>query len=270
MNNFTSRWSNICHKPLRFWIILLCKIFVIWLLLQFFLQTFVTFKLGRNGKFWTLFRMWKEFILLIFTIILIWYVFLNIKSWIKYIKTKNDNEEISWNLVLKNMKSKFIVQFILIFLLTAVFFLLLALWLQHVWVKAFILSAKYDLSWFFIFWIWICLSFLFFTEEDKNLLKLYNNLIIRVLWLWLIRRFILWLMPNSLKLFGYDPTIFEWTVWQNPPATYYTQINHWNIRNQFLFERPTSFGFRLIAFFPVWVVGLETIGKQSYKTKWKK
>jgi len=122
MNNFTSRWSNICHKPLRFWIILLCKIFVIWLLLQFFLQTFVTFKLGRNGKFWTLFRMWKEFILLIFTVILIWYVFLNIKSWIKYIKTKNDNEEISWNLVLKNMKSKFIVQFILIFLLTAVFF----------------------------------------------------------------------------------------------------------------------------------------------------
>ena len=254
MKKLTSRWSNICSKPLRFWIVLLCKIFVIWLLLQFFIQTFVTFKLGRNGKFWTLFWMWKEFILLVFVIILLRYVFANLKWWIKAIKNRENVEKVSWNLLLKNVKSKFILQFFLIFIITSIFFLLLAVWLQHVWIKAFVLSAKYDLFWFFIFGIWICLAFLFFTEKDKDLLKLYNNLIIRSLRLWLFRWFIVRLMPGALKLFGYNSSIYEWTVWQNPPAAYYTLINQWNVRNQFLFERPTSFGFWLIAFFPVFVL----------------
>ena len=61
-------------------------------------------------------------------------------------------------------------------------------------------------------------------------------------------------MPSALKLFGYNSHIYEWTVWQNPPAAYYTLIDKWNVRNQFLFERPTSFGFWLIAFFPIFVL----------------
>lgn len=254
MKKLTSRWSNICSKPLRFWVVLLCKVFVIWLLLQFFLQTFVTFKLGRDGRFWTLFWMWKEFILLFFVVILLRYVFANIKWRIEIVKNKENVEKVSWNLLLKNIKSKFIIQFILIFVATIIVFFLLAVWLQHVWIKAFVLSSKYDLLWFFIFWIWICLAFLFFNEEDKDLIELYNKLIIRVLRLWLFRWFIVRLMPSALKIFGYNPKIYEWTVWQNPPAAYYTLINQWNVRNQFLFERPTSFGFRLIAFFPVFVL----------------
>ena len=254
MKKLTSRWSNICSKTLKFRIILLCKIFVIWLLLQFFLQTFVTFKLGRDGKFWTLFRMWKEFILLLFIVILLRYISDNLKWRIKAIKNKENTDKITWNLLLKNVKSKFIIQFILIFLITTVVFILLAIWIQHVWIKAFILSTKYDLFWFFIFWIWICLALLFFTEKDEDILNLYNKLIIWCLWLWLFRRFILRLMPNTLKIFGYNPDIFEWTVWQNPPAAYYTLIDKWNVRNQFIFERPTSFGFWLIAFFPVFVL----------------
>ena len=256
MKKFTSRWSNICSKPLRFRLILLCKIFVIWLLLQFFLQTFVTFKLGRDGKFWTLFWMWKEFILLLFIIILLRYVLSNLKWWIESVKNKGNTDKITWKLLLKNINSKFVIQFILCFIITAIILLVLAVWLQHVWVKAFVLSAKYDLFWFFIFGIWVCLALLFFTEKDKDLLELYNQLIIWVLRLWLFRWFILWLMPNSLKLLWYNPNIYEWTVWQNPPAVYYTLIDKWNIRNQFIFERPTSFGFRLIAFFPVFVLWL--------------
>jgi len=256
MKKITSRRSNIYSKPLKFRLILLCKIFVIWLLLQFFLQTFVTFKLGRDGKFWTLVRMWKEFILLIFVTTLIRYILANLKWRIKTVKNKENSDKITWKLLLKNFQSKFIIQFILIFVVTTIILLLLAVWLQHVWVKAFILSAKYDLFWFFIFGIWVCLALLFFNEEDKDLLQLYNKLVIRTLRLWLARRFILRLMPNSLKLFWYNPNIYEWTVWQNPPAAYYTLIDKWNVRNQFLFERPTSFGFWLIAFFPVFVLWL--------------
>lgn len=254
MKKLTSRRSNICSKPLNFRISLLCKIFVIWLLLQFFLQTFVTFKLGRDGKFWTLFWMWKEFILLIFIIILLRYIFTNLKWRIKAIKNKENTDKITWSLLLKNIQSKFIIQFIAIFIITTLILLLLAVWLQHTWIKAFVLSAKYDLFWFFIFGIWVCLALLFFTEKDKDLLELYNKLILRSLRLWLIRWFIVRLMPNVLKIFGYNPNIYEWTVWQNPPAAYYTLINKWSVRNQFLFERPTSFWFWLIAFFPVFVL----------------
>ena len=254
MKKLTSRWSNICSKNLKFWIILLCKIFVIWLLLQFFLQTFVTFKLGWDGKFRTLFRMWKEFILLIFIITLIRYVLTNLKWRINAVKNKENTDKITWKLLLKNIQSKFVIQFILIFLITAIVLFILAVCIQHVWLKAYVISAKYDLFWFFILGIWICLALLFFTEEDKDLLKLYNKLILRSLRLWLIRRFIVRLMPPVLKIFGYNPNIYEWTIWQNPPAAYYTLINKWNVRNQFLFERPTSFGFWLIAFFPVFVL----------------
>lgn len=254
MKTLISRRSNIYAKPIRFRIALLCKIFLIWLLLQFFVQTFVNFKLGRDGKFWTLVRMWKEFILLIFVVILLRYILANLKWRIKSVKNKENSDKLTRKLLLKNIESKFVVQFVLIFIITTLIFMLFAIWLQHVWIKAFILSAKYDLFWFFIFWIWVCLALLFFTEKDKDLLNLYNNLIIRSLRFGLLRWFVLRLMPNSLKLFGYDPTVFEWTVWQNPPAAYYTLINHWNVRNQFLFERPTSFGFRLIAFFPVFVL----------------
>ena len=258
MKKLTSRRSNICSKPLNFRISLLCKIFVIWLLLQFFLQTFVTFKLGRDGKFWTLFWMWKEFILLIFVVILLRYIFVNLKWRTKAIKNKENTDKITWKLLIKNIQSKFVIQFILIFLVTTVILLLLAVWIQHVWIKAFILSTKYDLFWFFIFGIWICLALLFFTEKDKDLLELYNKLIIRSLWLGLFWWFIIRLMPNILKYVWYNPQIYEWTVWQNPPAAYYTKIVPFYegsyVRNSFLFERPISFGFWLIAFFPIFVL----------------
>ena len=58
-------------------------------MLQFFLQTFVTFKLGRDGKFWTLFWMWKEFILLIFLVSIIRYITANMKKRIKTQKKKS-------------------------------------------------------------------------------------------------------------------------------------------------------------------------------------
>ena len=254
MKKLTIRLSNICSKSISYRISLLCKIFIIWLLLQFFLQTFVTFKLWRDGKFWTLFRMWKEFILLIFIVILLRYVLANLKWWIKTVKNKENTDKISRKLLLKNVQSKFVIQFILIFLVATVVLLLLAVLVQHVWIKAFVLSAKYDLFWFFIFWIWICLSLLFFTERDKDLLELYNKLIIWSLRFGLFWWFIVRLMPTVLKFVWYNPQIYEWTVWQNPPAAYYTLINQWHVRNQYLFERPTSFWFWLIAFFPVFVL----------------
>lgn len=238
-------------------------------MLQFFLQTFVTFKLGQDWKFWTLFWMWKEFILLIFIVVLLRYMFSHLRIRTNAIKNKENSDKISRKLLRKNIKSKFIFQFFSILFVTLVIFFILALLIQHVGLTAFVLSIKYDLIWFFIFWIWICLALAFFTEEDKTILELYRKLISRALRLWLIRWFIVWLMPNVFKIFGFDPNSYEWTVWQNPPAAYYTNItpraNHSYTRNTFLFERPTSFGFWLIAFFPIFV--LWYLRKKSWKNQ---
>ena len=258
MKKLSSRWLGVCSKSLKERLILLCKIFVIWLLLQFFLQTFVTFELGRDGKFWTIFWMWKEFILLVFVISLVRYIAANMKKWIKQIKNRESVKKVTRSLIFKDIKWEFIIQYICVFLITVLIFLLLALWAQHVWVKAFILSVKYDLIWFFIFGIWVCLALLFFNEKDKELLELYNKLIMRSLWIWLAWRFILRLMPNIFRHVWFDPNSFEWTVWARPPVAYYTKMTSFSsdsyVRNTYLFERPTSFWFRLIAFFPVFVL----------------
>ena len=257
-----SAWRlKVCSMSLRQRLILLCKIFVIWLLLQFFLQTFVTFKLGRDWKFWTIFWMWKEFILLIFVITLLWYFCTHIRTWIKEIKNKEHCENVTRKEIFKNIKWKFIFEYFWIFLVTTILFIILALLIQHVWLKATFLSFKYDLLLFFIFWVWICLALLFFSEDDKELLELYNKLIIRSLRLWIFWRIagMLDMLPSILKYVWFDPNSFEWTVWANPPAAYYTKIKpfyEWSyVRNTYLFERPTSFWFRLIAFFPVFVLG---------------
>ena len=76
--------------------------------------------------------MWKEFILLVFVIILLWYVLSHLKDWINKIKNKENIEQTSRKIIWKNVKSEFIVQFILIFLATLLIFFVLAVCIQHV------------------------------------------------------------------------------------------------------------------------------------------
>ncbi|USN55712.1 MAG: hypothetical protein H6765_03865 [Candidatus Peribacteria bacterium] len=63
----------------------------------------------------------------------------------------------------------------------------------------------------------------------------------------MIRYLIIAIKPGTLKLLGYDNYVFEGTVGYQPPAAYYTEINQGLTRNQFIFERPVSRGFFLVA-----------------------
>lgn len=67
----------------------------------------------------------------------------------------------------------------------------------------------------------------------------------------LIRRGIIRLMPNLLKFAGYNQFNYEGDVGVAPPAAYYTRYDQGLVRNQFLFERPISRGFFLVAFRPL-------------------
>ena len=107
-------------KPL---LTLLCKIFLIGLLIQFFIQTFVSFQLGRTGSIRSALRMRKEFILLLF-VLAIGYVLATHAS--KY------NKEIRQHGLRTCFKTYSIVQFLSLFAITTAIFLLIALLIQNV------------------------------------------------------------------------------------------------------------------------------------------
>lgn len=245
-------------QKLKPFLILLCKIFLIGLLIQFFVQTFVTFQLGRDGSIRSAIRMWKEFILLIFLIAVGYAVITNIPNYIKQIKQQDNTNKVTWTGLRGCFKKYSIIQFIILFIVTSLLFFLIAILIQKVGIGTFVLSFKYDLLPFFIFGLGACLAFLFFGEKDKDIFEIYKKLIIFSIWGGIFWRVLIYLMPNGLKFFGFDPFNFEGTIGSKPPAAYYTLISphlQWSyVRNGFLFERPISFGFWLIAFFPVFAL----------------
>ncbi len=248
-------WLLMQHDKLKSRLVLWCKIFFIGLLIQFFIQTFITFQLGRAGTFWNAIWMRKEVILLLFC----WVVWGSIYSQPKTTK--------------KNLLHHPIKYFVILFIICWILFFLLSIMSQKVGIPNFILTVKYDLLPFFIFWLGVFLALLFFTEKDRSLIHLYHKIIKFCILGGFIWRGIIYLIPNTLKFVWYDPYTREWTINSRPPAAYYTLIKPFlegsMVRNQFLFERPISFWFRLVAFFPVfalWFLRKKTIKKQIIYT----
>ena len=214
----------------------LIKIFFVWLLVQFFLQTFVTFKLWWDGWIWKIIWLWKEIIILLFILIVGWWVFVAIKNK----GFKNFYEQLRKNPIFN---------FWIYFLITLIISFILAVLVQKVWLGTYILTVKYDLLGFLIFLLWVWL--VWYTPLSQKYDNLYQSILKFTVYWGIFWWLILYLVPWALGLFGYSRTSFEGTIWGNPPAVYYTEINRGLIRNQFLFERPISFWFFLIAFWPV-------------------
>lgn len=214
---------------------LVAKIFFIWLLLQFFVQTLVTYKLGLDWSIWKIVWMRKEIIIIGLLVFLARYLW-------KHRKLK----EFFNTFPLKN--------FVRIFLATIVVSFLVSVFINHSGVGTWIMSIRYSMIGFLIFIVFFAISLLFFGAREINLVKRYSRLM-KTLLVWsLIWRGILWLMPNLLKFAGYNQFNYEGDVGIAPPAVYYTQFNSGFSRNQFLFERPISRWFFLIAFWPLFFV----------------
>ena len=214
---------------------LVAKIFFIWLLLQFFFQTLVTYKLGLDSTFWKIVWMRKEIIIIGLL------GFLGRYFW------KNKN--------LKEFFNKFpLKNFVRVFLWTILISFLVSVFINHSGVGTWIMSIRYSMIGFLIFIIFFTISILFFGTREINLVKRYSRIIKTLLVGSLIRRGILWLMPNLLKFAGYNQFNYEGDVGIAPPAAYYTRYDQGFVRNQFLFERPISRGFFLIALWPLFFI----------------
>lgn len=212
--------------------VIVFKIFAIWLLLQFLFQTFVTYIIGSSGGIWNFVRLWKEIIL----------VFL--LAFILYFLRKNK--------AFKNFWHQFpLKKFLIIFLSIFVVVLLVTMIFTKLSIADYVVSMRYSMTGFLIFMVFFCLAFLFMWTKEVELSDRYVNMIKWLLIGSLFRWAIIWLVPRTLEFAWYNQYSFEGDIGTRPPAAYYTQFDAWYVRNQFLFERPISRGFFLIAFWPL-------------------
>lgn len=212
-------------------LVILTKIFFIGLLLQFFLQTFVNFWLWRSWKTRDIIRLWKEIIILILFIFSLYRIRKH-KIW-------------------KVLSQKIHIGRLIVLLIILWFFVLLnGLLITQTWLTATIFSLRYSITWFIIFIIFSFLSFAF-LEKKPHLEMWYNKIIKRLLWGSLFRWIIIFFVPRMLEFVWYNQYNYEWDINIAPPAAYYSQYNSGYVRNQFLFERPISWGFFLVAFWPM-------------------
>ena len=212
-------------------LLILIKVFFIWLLLQFFLQTFVGFGLWRNWPIWSIIWMWKEIIILI------------LFAWICY-RTRTHK---LWKTLLEKLDIKWFV------ILTVAFGILWVLnWLgiSQTWLSATIMSLRYSITWFVIFLIFSVVSWEL-LDQKFAVERRWSKIIWWLLWGSLFWWAVIYFVPRTLEFVWYNQYNYEWDVGIAPPAAYYSQYNQWFVRNQFLFERPISWGFFLVAFWPL-------------------
>jgi len=214
---------------------LISKIFFIWLLLQFFLQTLVTYRLGLDWALWNMVWMWKEIII----IGLLWFV-------VRYLWKQKQLKSFFETFPLKD--------FVRVFLATILVTFLVSVFINGSGVGTWIMSIRYSMIGFLIFIVFFALSILFFGAREINIVKRYSRIMKTLLVASLCWRAVLWLMPNLLKFAGYNQYNYEGDVGIAPPAVYYTQYDSGYARNQFVFERPISRWFFLIAFWPLFFV----------------
>jgi len=223
---------------------LVMKIFFVGLLLQFFLNTFVSFQLGLQWGAWSAIWMRKEGILLGLLVLLVWWLH------------KQNHLKIFW-------KQFPLRKFAWVFGIAIVVIFAISLLITHAWLWVIIMSLKYTFAWFLIFLLFFAVSWLFLDAQNSDVTQWYVR-ILKLLLIWgILRRIVIWLVPSLLEFGGYNKFVYEWDVGIRPPAAYYTQITHGYVRNQFLFERPISRGFFLIAFWPLFFASV-------IKNRWPK
>ena len=212
---------------------LLTKIFLWVLLLQFFLQTLVTFWFWFDWSFWTIVWLRKEFLIIVLTIFVV-----------RFLARKVSRDK------LETLREEFPLKtFVFMFLVTLIVAFVIAMFNSSI--SNYILSVRYSMFWFFIFVLFFVIWYLFFDKKSQDIVNWYTKIIKRILigalWWWAV----IWLIPGLVEFAWYNQWNYEWDMWIKPPAAYYTQYKEWFVRNQFIFERPISLGFFLVVFWPL-------------------
>jgi len=203
------------------------------ILLHFVAHTFITYKLWIDSWKSDLFWQWKEII-----VILLW-LFLIFKFW----KTIN---------ILKN--NSFLKSFLISLLIVSL--ILFVLQMLNFWnFYNFIISYKYILFAFVIFWVIVLQSQKYSMEVSFSLEKTIFSIVKIILILGCVWYLLLLIYPEFLTFLWYNLHIdnITWTANSAPQWLYKTQMRTGNIRNQSIFSGPLSWWFFLMLVWP-WFV----------------
>lgn len=210
----------------------LYKVFFIGLILQFVLQTFVTHQLWLEWWVWSAVWLWKE----ILVIVIWWWMVIDLS--IHRQRTKIfQHAWIKW----------------FVLLLVSCIWLAATTHFLGVWwsVNTFVMAFKYDFFWFTIMLVGLWASWRLSPDQQQELIQWTISAFKWMLLLSIVRYGVVSIKPGILKYLWFNPFSYEWSVWTAPPAMYYTHINQWLARNSFLFERPTTRWFFLVALRPL-------------------
>ena len=207
------------------------KAFLLGLILHFIVYNFVTYVLHLSGPVMEIIWLWKEIFTIGFFVALAWYVirFKELKIF------KHDK-------ALRRLQRIFIAMLVITFAFTL---------LHGLSIGMFVKAFKYDFIGYFIFFVCYYLHRYLPEKTTERLNKWYILIIQVLLVLGVLRWCALLIKPGVLKIAGYTTRSIEGKVGEQPPAVYRTGEHQGYPRNQFLFERPISWGFFLIAFFPL-------------------
>lgn len=241
---------------------ILTTILLIWLLLHFFVINILQFKIGITGPAMTAISLWKEVIICIIWGYTIYHL---VSTWY-------------WRELFQNkLFKKILYWFIGIILVT------IAVSFINSSIANYIIAFRYDLLPLALFVLFYIIWWIQTREVEKTVFsdKDIDRTVLEFPWsitrkyFWFIKillvlglwwYFVLMTLPWFLKIFWYDRQVYEWEIWEKPPAVYYSAQTHGIPRNQFIFERPIFYGFFLVSMRPIFY--LLYIRRQKFEYTW--
>lgn len=241
------------RKPQKSWLIILFKCFVIGLLLQFVAHTIVTYKRWRDSWLWRLIRLWKEFLIIGLATYLIITYRQKLLSWLTQRYQALTRPQPRKNIqTLRHQSDKIFVATLTVIAALSIYSLITTLFVNGLSVGHRAAGIKYNVFPLVIMLTWYVASRSLSTKQRASLIHWIGWLVVVCLVLALWWYCVIATKPGALKLLWYNNLVFEWLIGQSPPAVYRTARDIGMARNQFLFERPTSWWFFLVMIWPLY------------------
>lgn len=230
---------------MKSYLTLLIKVFFAWLLLQFVAFNIVSFALWMQGWVRSIVWLWKELWIVIIAGFLLYHSgiikLLGISSY--------TNKNLTLPILDRGIKrlTRWTIVCIIRTAVTHIFILAQP-------INTYVIGLKYDMIGFILVIIWYHLWSALTDTQLDTIIKTYIRWMKYLLLGALVWYAVILIKPWALKLLWYNNFIYEWQAGGQAPAAYYTHINQWIPRNQFLFERPTTWWFFLVMLRPLFFI----------------
>ena len=203
------------------------------LLLHFVVLTWLEYRMGLTGSLLTVIALWKEIL------VVVWAA----RLWAQHHQ---------YIIQLRRSDQVFRIITMILFVTIAVTIAIGAGWWYAI--GSYIAAFKYNLIGFGVWWLAYISGTMMTWWDSKRIAQWYVMIIKIMLVLSVVRYAALVVKPWVLKYLWYSKTTYEWSLDAQPPAVYYSEMTSGIQRNQFVFERPITYGFWLTALWPLFFV----------------